>query len=341
MGVPEVTTPLTAKDVHGALYRHFSDRWAQLTEVTARPKPGVSRRLPGSKPRRIDVLLVRAAAQLGADPFERLAIEIKVSRADFLSDVRNPHKQAPWRALAHRHAYAAPKGMIAAAELPAGSGLISVSRQSWDPRRCAVEWAVRARRPAGHVPDPLPLANIMDAFWRAGRAEARAKGYADLDDDPAIDDLRTEVARLQHELELAVNRIDRAVESRKHWQRAYGAIGAPPCSTCGHPLRPKLKGYSTLWVHPDPHDAGACELLRRVAAELADAGQPDDYRSFGGRYLRVPDPEPVDLPDGVPTIDERIEASSLGTPEAKALRDSVPEDVGRAIVERSEQFGGL
>jgi len=36
-------------------------------------------------------------------------------------------------------------------------------------------------------------------------------------------------------------------------------------------------------------------------------------------------------------FDQMIEASSLGTPEAKALRDSVPDHVARQIVERSKQ----
>ena len=40
-----------------------------------------------------------------------------------------------------------------------------------------------------------------------------------------------------------------------------------------------------------------------------------------------------------PTIDELIEASSLGTPEAKAHRESVPDEVARRIVERSREIG--
>jgi hypothetical protein len=317
--MPDVIDRLTAKDVHRALHWHFEGRWAQLTEVTARPKAVNGRYEPDAKHRRIDVLLLRAksqarpdggvqqrddpalfpglkpaaAASVG-DPIERLAIEIKVSRSDFLSDVRNPEKQAPWRALAHRHAYAAPAGMIDEAELPPGSGLISVSRQSWDPRRFTVEWAVRAKRPTGHTPEPLPLSNLMDAFYRAGRAKARLKGYAGLDDDQSPEDMRAELARLKHELELAGNRIDREIEARQHWQQAYGAVGSPPCSTCGHPLRPKRRSYQFEWEHPVPLDASACELLRRAAAERQDLEHPESHRA--GRYLYVPAPEPVDIP---------------------------------------------
>ena len=37
-------------------------------------------------------------------------------------------------------------------------------------------------------------------------------------------------------------------------------------------------------------------------------------------------------------IRELIERSSLGTPEAKALRASVPEEVGRRVVERAKEL---
>lgn len=37
-------------------------------------------------------------------------------------------------------------------------------------------------------------------------------------------------------------------------------------------------------------------------------------------------------------IEELIEASSLGTPEAKALRDSVPDEVAKRIVARSKEI---
>jgi hypothetical protein len=38
-------------------------------------------------------------------------------------------------------------------------------------------------------------------------------------------------------------------------------------------------------------------------------------------------------------IDQLIEASSLGTPAAKALRDSVPIETARTVVARSREIG--
>lgn len=42
---------------------------------------------------------------------------------------------------------------------------------------------------------------------------------------------------------------------------------------------------------------------------------------------------------GTSEIEQLIEASSLGTSEAKALRARVPDETARAIVERSKQIG--
>ncbi len=99
---------MKARDVVGALYQHFHPRYAVLSEVCARPPaPTGGRRdvlLMGRSERRCDVLL------LGKD--ERIAVEVKVTRADFLADVRDPSKQATWVALTHRQAYAAPRGLV-------------------------------------------------------------------------------------------------------------------------------------------------------------------------------------------------------------------------------------
>ena len=50
--------------------------------------------------------------------------EVKVSRADFLADVARPEKRAGYAKLAEVLYYAAPAGLIAAAEVPDGCGLV-------------------------------------------------------------------------------------------------------------------------------------------------------------------------------------------------------------------------
>lgn len=60
-----------------------------------------------------------------------------------------------------------------------------------------------------------------------------------------------------------------------------------------------------------------------------------------GDHVRWEDcPDYRDAASGLTTIEDRIEASSLGTPEAKALRDSVPDETARRIVARSKEIAG-
>lgn len=304
---------MTARDMNAALYRHFADKWAVLTEVTARAQyrppdlPADPDALPigafrtASRPtlvqsqRRIDVLLLRGANVDGG--IERLAIEVKVTRADFMCDVRNPDKQAPWRALAHRHAYAVPEGLVAVGEVPADSGLLVVKR---DRDYTTVTWARRAKKPTGHNPGPLPLANLMDAFYRAGRAEAHMKGFAGALREADPEQLRATVAKLRKELELLGNKLDRETEAKGRWQKAFAAAGLPACGTCGHALhlaRVNRRSLAGDWEHRDPAVDAACEAVRRQAA-LAEREQMDYRFRMDEKYLYVPGPQPADLPEG-------------------------------------------
>lgn len=303
----------TARDIQRALWWHFSARWAILTEVTARaeyatPAPAVTaepgallparlaRKVKVSSERRIDTLLLRGGRTPGS--IERIAVEIKVSRGDFLSDVRDPDKQAPWRGIAHRHAYAVPEGLVAETEVPAGSGLLVVRRVTWA-GGFTVRWARKALKPAGHNPGPLPLAIQMDAFYRAGRGEARIKGHdaaerTDLGDD--ADALRAEVLRLRHENGLLTNRVDREIEQRRLWQEAFGVQGCPPCSTCGEPLIlvTRSRRSNRTWDHRSDITRACCDLLRRADAIRANNDLPENRR-MDEDYLWVPPPEPAEL----------------------------------------------
>jgi hypothetical protein len=228
-----------------------------------------------------------------------MAIEIKVTRQDFLNDVRNPDKQAPWRGIAHRHAYAVPEGLVAENEVPAGSGLLVVRRVKWG-GGFTVRWARHAKKPTGHAPGPLPLAIQLDAFYRAGRGWAKLKGHDAAASQPVADDdseaLRAEVLRLQHENGLLSNRVDREIEQKQRWQAAYAALGCPPCATCGQPLHlARAARYSAVvWEHRDPADKDCCELLRRAEAVRENNERPENRR-MDEDFLYVPGPEPAEL----------------------------------------------
>lgn len=72
--------------------------------------------------RRIDMLLINLKRRGVKVPNERMALEIKVTRADFKRDTEE--KRRAWMAHADRFAYVTPAGLITKEELPAGCGLI-------------------------------------------------------------------------------------------------------------------------------------------------------------------------------------------------------------------------
>lgn len=244
-----------------------------------------------------------APAEPGDDGgLDRLAIEIKVSRPDFLNDVRNPDKQAPWRTLAHRHAYAVPAGLVSVGEVPAASGLLVVGGMN---RPSTVSWERRAPRSA--TARPLTLSQQLDAFYRWSRAEAAAMGLSGArtadTDDPA--ELRLEIARLRGELQRKEGAVDRLVDQLDAAKHRLAVFEPLPCSTCGLPLRPARARQTDLylrWEHARA-DAAAC-LERRTAlaqserdqwvAEGVAQGKPDRVVDFRrDRPLHVPAPEPV------------------------------------------------
>ncbi len=322
---------MTADQVRRAVYTRFSDRYAVVFEVASagherwrgkhqrRIDVLLVRRSPLSQPTAAQAAIRRAAdrvvataapaepdalfpapspptSALPAGPvpagddggIDRLALEIKVSRADFFQDVRDPGKQAPWRELAHRHAYVVPEGLVQLAEVPNSSGLIVV-RDDGGWRSC--EWARKA--PRVQVARPLPVAIVLDAFHRWGRAEARAKGYvgADVDADGS-EAMRLELARLRHQVELLGGKVDRAQDAVAAWKRRYAALDPPPCSTCGQPLRPARRGVDEVgylrWEHPAAAEE-ACQAERHRRALAAHLRKPEDKR-WG---FHVPGPEPA------------------------------------------------
>lgn len=64
--------------------------------------------------------------QAGGLGYQRVGYEVKVSRADFLSEMRKPHKRANARSLSHLFFFACPEGLIQPNEIPDDAGLVWV-----------------------------------------------------------------------------------------------------------------------------------------------------------------------------------------------------------------------
>jgi hypothetical protein len=142
-----------SEDVLNAICRHHRDA-AIVAEVVIDDKEWLD--FPrGERPcrqRRIDALMVKGK--------QRTAIEIKVSRSDYLRE--SDRKRRPWVAVCHRFVYATPAGLITPQEVPPGIGLWEVAA---DGRVEIVKRAMINREP-GPVPDQLFVAMCYRAARR-------------------------------------------------------------------------------------------------------------------------------------------------------------------------------
>ena len=116
--------------------------------------------------RRIDFLLMRTGRR-SRPLHERIALEVKISRADFRRDT--DEKRAAWFSVSDRFAYVAPVGMIQPHELPAGCGLLEYNpHATFGTDR--LRWKVNAPRRADK-PQPFNDHFFSYLMGRASRAE--------------------------------------------------------------------------------------------------------------------------------------------------------------------------
>jgi hypothetical protein len=113
--------------------------------------------------RRIDAFVM---SLWPSDDFERIAFEVKVTRSDFLSELRDQDKRARAAKYANRFYFAAPAGMIAPEELPENVGLMEAKfRPNGEPY---LRMAVRAK--STPTPD-FPMWLVASIVRRVDRIE--------------------------------------------------------------------------------------------------------------------------------------------------------------------------
>jgi hypothetical protein len=71
---------------------------------------------------------------LPSQRLRRVAFEVKVSRSDFLAELKQPRKRAVALLWSNEFYFAAPAGLIADAELPPEAGLVEYRRDEFGPR---------------------------------------------------------------------------------------------------------------------------------------------------------------------------------------------------------------
>lgn len=302
------TTVWTEQNVKAALWRHYASRdWAVLTEVSLSDG---NENFGRARDRRIDVLCVRRAKRPGIGPFELLAIEVKVTRSDFRNDVAHPEKQAPWRALAHRHAYATPAGLVSPEEIPGGSFLITVddTLTGWD--------KVRAPRTKVDVKAPtIPPRLLMALLYRLSNAEGNAKGLnPHVGQHGDAEAMRATIERLTRDLETARSGRSRAEDVARAWRTYAKGLTGAPCGTCGHEVRAAkqtrhgLDGFA--WKHVDKDHEPAC-LAARAEARRQERMQVAirDHETHPHRY------PPVDPATWQPPYDHDYGPTPTYTPD--------------------------
>src|SRR5262249_26326832 len=180
--------------------------------------------------------------------------------------------------VAHRHAYAAPAGLVDRGEVPAGSGLLTVGDRPAHSFCWPVSWAVRAPRSQDLE---LPTWLVMAFACRAAQAEARARGLSwetggDTGQPP--EELRAAVLALRKDADLLTRQRDRARNEARAWRQAFAAQGHLPCGYCQHPIRPNSvrQGRLSGWRHVDPSHDAECAPIRRRAGQWTPIGPADD-----------------------------------------------------------------
>ncbi|NUS57062.1 MAG: hypothetical protein HOV66_19730, partial [Streptomycetaceae bacterium] len=288
---PQVPEKATEDQMLRALWHHFAGRWATVPQVTVSPNdllPASGLAVIGydgpeppndGSDRRIDMLLGRRAPNPGkAGAYETLAVEVKVSRADFLSDVRNPAKQDAWRKAATRHVYAVPAGLVHADEVPEHSGLLWVhGAADPNPWKREVKWVRKAPYIAGHRPQP-PVRVLNGLMHRLMRLEAEVRGWTGGSDALAEtpDELRARLQAAEKRAADLQRRHDAAVERAGAWQAAYAIAAGDglPCRICGEPIRPlrPTRHWFAKWRHVNTDADAPCQMIdARHRAEAAQA----------------------------------------------------------------------
>lgn len=125
----DIGRTMTAADIKAGIAAHYAVRDGFVCFPEFRDEAGFD----GT--RSIDMLVIGVTS---GSRFRRIAFEIKTSRSDFLREIADPIKSRAALYHTHQFYFAAPPGLIAAAELPLFAGL----RTFW-------------RMPA--VPDPYEL----------------------------------------------------------------------------------------------------------------------------------------------------------------------------------------
>lgn len=293
----------TERDIINAIRVHYlpvtaiqsgQEEWSLLTQVSSSrafetlPLPSRSDRDISDeerghitvlrRDRRIDVLLVRNWC--GRIGHEIIAMEVKVTRADFFQDTEE--KRRPWWLLSNKFAYVVPAGMVGPEEVPSGCGLVEITGgpcRRDDPHThtpaCVgvLSWN-RAARIEKRVIDSIPLGLAVEFARRASRTEGRVAAalpqLTDTDTNTPVSDPNPQTtpastadayaALLQKVKHLSTRdtnhqrQLDTLRAERRATVRAVAPLFMQTCADCGQPIIARyIRGMREFrWEHTPP-----------------------------------------------------------------------------------------
>lgn len=206
----------------------------------------------------------------------RIAVEVKVSRADFHRELDDPSKRKPFEDVSHEFYFAAPRNLVAVEELPKGCGLLEATAKTL---RCT-------RRATQREPRDVPggmLAMILRAA--AKRAEDLRKRYQEFAEFAgrtiSVDDLRrisekfqgSQLASIRHRAkqEALAERRASSKESIDAWLPLLKELRRTIRTALGKPFRePVTTEEAAAWLRSLPAHrlGGIASSMRRIADEI-------------------------------------------------------------------------
>jgi hypothetical protein len=146
---------LTAAEITAALHRrHRAPEWIFVSEVSTGTGAGAIGRIDGW-----------ALNCYPSKRMVRIAFEVKVSRGDFLRDIKQPRKHAIARLYSNEFYFVAPRGLLKPEEMPDYAGLLEVIQPATDRE----PWLLQALEAPWRDTDP-PSWQFLAAVYRAARS---------------------------------------------------------------------------------------------------------------------------------------------------------------------------
>lgn len=150
---------MTAGEVLDHLGKHYvPNEWAFFTELRLAAGWESGRHSDDIKgEQRVDALAFNCWPSKG---FRRIAFEVKVTRSDFLSEIKKPEKRASAMSVAHQFFFVTPEGLVTKDEIPEGCGLMEIALDG--------ERLITLNAPKRDVDDP-PMRFIASLLRSAAR----------------------------------------------------------------------------------------------------------------------------------------------------------------------------